>query len=1347
MSQAFYLNRTLFCDDQKYTEADLLTASNYIVILAEPGAGKTALLKSLAKQLGVKEVTASVFRYVGADRVGIPVVIDAFDELAKIDSTGIHNLLAKALEVNPTHVIISSRSSEWDNSATNTFEQFIGHKPIVVRLCEFDDSEQREIYTHHTSRDSFVEFQSEITRFSLEPLLPNPQFLKLFADAYIESEGHFTDKRSIFTKAVTNLAREANASAKPNPSISSDNKINLSSEIFAKLLLSGAEGIGISEVSENRMYPLFGLLLNSSDLDVSSILATRLFKPGDNADQHRPVHKIVAEYCASDYLIKRIATPSDPLTLAKCLPVIAPNGTVRDELRGLLGWMAALGNKLIEEAAIELDPYAVLANGDPSQLSASSKRLLLLKLKQIEDADPYFRRGDFWRRFSIAGFFTQDVVEEIRAVISDGSDGDLRDLLIELLVGSEATNWLVPDLRQLILAPDESKHTRLLAKKCLFEFDSYYSRLDLDDLIAEASSCSLNMAADIIEELGPDEFNPDELEAFFRSCVNLYVSHKDRSEVAMGGHYFVKHLISCLSLGLIERLLDSLSKDLACTCGKEVYECDCITGISKIIGSLLDRYFELVKPPFNSLRVWQWVKNLNFPNQINIQDSNSVKLLREDIALRQEIIAHVFEKLTDRDQIFQTKIKKFSGHHSHAGLWLSLNDYEFIVDLAFEADNTELWVSFMSQHRFHDSDTRGPDSLRCHMRKQASKKPAFMRRWAWLNRLLTIQAKQDDRKYNFKHRRSMKRRDHKKRQLNAKNIKFVQENREQVEGGRHWNCLVCFAELVLNKPEDIEQKFGDEKLVRNALINCLEFIEPVVPDLQKLAELQCASQHLGVEKILFAACLEILRVRGNLESVKNSLLIALRTNLNIRFDGVDKDQLDALRTEIDRLIFPNIESTEQFLRQYIEPQLAQPKCAYPEVYLLKIEEIFSPLLATLSIEWLSRFDELEYYALDELFEMATKNGDREELNKIIIGRCSLLLLDPPEPTNDEKLEQRRKFWFGRAFYFLSLEEAAPYWNWLKLDRNSVFFLNERSSRMSRNGHQYWPELTSRKIEAILYAFFDKWPKVHLPSSYGTDSPSGETAYRFLTGVVWYIGDDRSGEVIPIINRLLAEPSFADIHRVLKSIRVEQLRKNTLRYFEPPTPQKIVDLLDNNAVVTVEGLRQLIIQELTIYQKDIDGGEFNVANRFYTKDKNEKDIHLNEVNSVEIIADRLNLVLHPQNITVTSEHQTKNQNRIDITAAKMIDGKRRLLVIEAKGQWHSELYSAASTQLYERYSIHPDAEYQGIYLVIWFGADVNIAGRKTREITSAIELRKSIEETLPLELKGLIDVFVLDVSRT
>jgi len=1348
MCQNFYLNRTLFSDNQRFSEAELLSTSKYIVILAEPGAGKTDLLKSLANQLGAKEVTASVFSYMGTGREGSPLVIDAFDELAKVDATGIHKLLANVARARPTHVIISSRSSEWDSSATNTFEQFIGHVPTVARLCEFDESEQREIYTHHTQKDDFVEFQAEITRFSLEALLPNPQFLKLFADAYIESEGHFTDKRSIFTQAIISLTKEANATTKPTPSLSNDQKIDLSSEIFAKLLLSGAEGIRINETNENRIYPLVGSLLSISSVNISGILATRLFKPGDNPDQHRPVHKIVAEYCAADYLTKRIANPSDPLTIAQCLPIIAPNSTVRDELRGLMGWMAALGSKSIEETAIELDPYAVLANGDPSQLSTSSKAKLLSRLKEVEAVDPYFRRSDSWRRFSVAGLFTQDVMEEVKPIISDGGDGDLRDLLLELLVGTQAIRWLVIELRQLLLSPTESQQTRLLAYKCLTGLESYDHSLDLSDLIVEASSSSLSIAANVIESIDSGSFKSNELEVFFRNCANLYPSHKKDFDGVLGDRYFVKRFISGLNVLQLEGLLDLLSKGLACNCGKKAYECECRTGLSKIIGSLLDRYFELINTPFEPLRIWQWIEHLNFPGQRNTQDIKSVQVLRENSVLRQGIITHIFGELTEREEIFQTRVHKFGGHYSHAGLCLSLDDHRFIIDLAFESNNTQLWASFLAQHHFNRlSDKKGPDSLRRHMREQASSKPEFMKRWALMNRQESIQAKEEDQKWNVKHRRLMRRRKNKKKQINVKNIQYVQSERELVEGGRHWGCLVRFSELVLNKPENIELEFGDEVLVRNALRNCLDFIEPLIPDLQKLADLQCESKGLVAETILYAACIEIMRDFGSLERVEHSLLLAVRTNLNMGYHAVSQDESNSLKKEIDRLIFPDVKSAEKFILDYVEPQLVHNKCAHPEVGLLEYDEIFSPLQAKLPIEWLERFDKLEPSALNTLFELAAQYGDRERLNSIIELRCGHFLFGQPEPNNDEHLEQRRKFWFVRAFYFLSLDQSEPYWSWLTDDKNSILLLNERSSRMNRSDHPYWPALTSHKVAAILNEFFDQWPKVHLPSNWGTGSPAGETAYRFLKDIIWSIGSDSQDEAISVLHQLLAEPRYIDIHIPLKSIQAEQLRKKALRDFEPPTPTKIVDLLDNNAVVSVEGLRQLILLKLIGYQKGIDGGEFNAANRFYTKDTNGDDIRLGEVESVEIIAERLDLLLSPQSIVITSEHQTKNQNRIDITAGKVIDGKRRLLVVEAKGQWHPDLYSAATTQLYERYSVHPDAEQQGIYLVIWFGANEKVANRKKHNITSALELKKSIEDTLPPELKGFIDVFVLDVSRT
>ena len=490
MSTTFYLSRSLVDFEnhgKTYSEAELLTASNYVVVLAEPGGGKTELLGSLAQQLGTTAITASKFAYVGVKSNNAPLVIDAFDELSKVDNSGIYKLFGKAEAVSPTHVYLSSRSSEWDNAATKAFKDFFGHPPLVVRLCEFNAAEQWAIFGHYLPGEDFIAFQAEVSRFDLDMLLPNPEFLKLFAKAYIESERYFTDKRSIFVQAVEGLAKEANPDVRSiNPILSTAQKVNLSLEVFTKLLLSGAEGICTSEVNDSRIYPLLASLFEGETI-ANGILATRLFKPGDSVDQHRPVHRIIAEYCAADYLTKRIADPADSLTLYKCLPIIAPNSIVRDELRGLLGWMAALGNKPIQESAIALDPYAVLANGDPSQLEHSSKCLLINRLKEIETQDPYFRRGDFCRRFSVAGFFTQDVVDEIKPLLTAGSDGHLRDLILELLAGSPAIRQLRDELRQLALTPTESENTRLLANRYLLDIDGDDHRSNLDVLISEAS--------------------------------------------------------------------------------------------------------------------------------------------------------------------------------------------------------------------------------------------------------------------------------------------------------------------------------------------------------------------------------------------------------------------------------------------------------------------------------------------------------------------------------------------------------------------------------------------------------------------------------------------------------------------------------------------------------------------------------------------------------------------------------------------------------------------------------------------------------------------------------------------
>jgi hypothetical protein len=1066
MSPTFYLPRRLSANDKTYSEGELLLTSNYVVVLSEPGGGKTELLDSLAGLLGVISVSANVFSYRGGATQNSALVIDAFDELAKIDHTGINRLLANASHVNPTHVIISSRSSEWDNAATHAFVEFLGHEPLVVRLCEFDEDEQRAIFDDHATGEDFVAFRAEVARFDLDALLPNPQFLKLFADAYLESNRHFFDKRSIFSQAVERLAREVNPkiSNKYN-SVSIADKVSFGSEVFAKVLLSGAEGLTTSEASESRVYPLLKSLSRRS-LAPTDILATRLFKPGDFLDQHRPVHKVVAEYCAAGYLTKRIADPADSLTLSKCLPIIAPNSTVRDELRGLLGWMASLGNRVIQEATIQLDPYAVLANGDPSQLESSSKRLLIRRLKDVETKDPYFRRGDSWRRFSIAGFFTKDVMDEIRPILEPGNDGHLRDLILELLIGSKAVEQLEKELQQLLLAPNESENSRLLASKSLLEMAEHDHLSDLTDLIDEGSQSSLRVAADIFESVCPDSFGHSIFLAFFQSCADLYPSGHDNYDRTIGARYFVKRLINTLNLDAVEWLLDELCKGLVCKCGKEYYECECRTGASKIIGSMLDRFFELALPPYDPIHIWKWIENLNFYQRKSASQSRAVQELQANIQLRQGIVAHVFGALTSRDTIFETRIQKFD-FHSHSGLGLCSEDHKFLVDFAFETNNSTLWASFVVAHQYHSNrEAWQADNFRRHLRSQALAKPAFMREWVKINR----SAAQSERLHSMPRlRRKIGRNKRKQQNSHAENIKYVHENREFVESGRHWGCLVRFADLVLMHPDKIENEFGDESIVRNGLRNCLVFITPYVPDLLKLAELRCTSRGSSTERILFASCLEIMRLKHSLDEVDLQLLKSLRVTINVNYSAVTADEKDALKCEVDRRVFSRQGSAEDFLRKYIEPQLAFSRCPNADIWLLRGDDVFSHLRAKLSIEWLMKFSTLALGTLDTLFDMAAQFSNSDALVEIIHKRCQDLMPADINADGNEDLNQRRKFWFVRALYFVG-DISESQWKWLQADKDTIHALNERSNRFGHH-HSSWPSLSAVKVEKNTDRFY------------------------------------------------------------------------------------------------------------------------------------------------------------------------------------------------------------------------------------------------------------------------------------
>lgn len=93
-----------------------------------------------------------------------------------------------------------------------------------------------------------------------------------------------------------------------------------------------------------------------------------------------------------------------------------------------------------------------------------------------------------------------------------------------------------------------------------------------------------------------------------------------------------------------------------------------------------------------------------------------------------------------------------------------------------------------------------------------------------------------------------------------------------------------------------------------------------------------------------------------------------------------------------------------------------------------------------------------------------------------------------------------------------------------------------------------------------------------------------------------------------------------------------------------------------------------------------------------------------------------------------------------------------LPVEVKGQWHGEVWDAATGQFDMQYLIDWRSEQRGVYCILWF-VDVPSATRRRLKAhpdgltapTTADAMRTMLMQRIPEARRALIDVVVIDLS--
>ena len=253
-----------------------------------------------------------------------------------------------------------------------------------------------------------------------------------------------------------------------------------------------------------------------------------------------------------------------------------------------------------------------------------------------------------------------------------------------------------------------------------------------------------------------------------------------------------------------------------------------------------------------------------------------------------------------------------------------------------------------------------------------------------------------------------------------------------------------------------------------------------------------------------------------------------------------------------------------------------------------------------------------------------------------------------------------------------------------------------------------------------------------------------------------VGHHRSDSVHGLISALSSNPSDpakATLRALSQAPSLERWRED-IRYalrtqaahvrearYRVPSPRDVAQTLACQAPANPADLRALIAQHLIDLTAEWRGKNSFALKLFWREAGKTPEV---ENDCRDLLLDRLAERLKPLNIHVGRESSAARDKRMDMCIEFMRDGRRTALPIEVKKEDNDRLWTAWRDQLQALYTIDPDAQGFGLYLVLWFGVKLQSHPEGLKPL-SAEQLQRALEDRIPAENRHRLAVQVLDLS--
>ena len=1302
-----------------------------IILLGDPGAGKSHTFRESAARCGGQLVTARAFLVTPAANLGKNLFIDALDEKrgGRTDRETVDALVEKLFEVAPGKVRISCRVADWlgqsDLAALRPFFELNG-EPVVLQLGRLSPAEQCAVLqAEGLSAEEAKAFRREATDRALGDFQDNPQNLIMLHRA-VQGGSWPATRRELFEFSTELMLKEPNEHrARSGAGVLSPGELRpIAGAICAARLISDIAGISLTDHETNSSVPSYRGLTLFPPEKVIAALTRRVFEAGPLAESVDYAHRTTAEYLGAAWLAD---TVRGGMPFGRLQALMGIDGHPAPELRGLHAWLTVHLPEYADRL-IDTDPYGVLTYGDAACLSPSSCAHVIRALGKLSQTDPWFRSGA-WESPAIGALSRADMVDEFRAVLRAADAGfGVRSIVVEAAALGAPMPALKSDLVDVVLRTASAYAERLYALRALLRIgtegkiaaEAAFRKLGTD-------TNALRLRAEMLHQMYGAPFGPKDIAVLLTD-----MAASTHADTVTGILYTLSELVPVADIAAVLGHLKPVPRASRSTRRNE-WE------VARFIDRTLLRAWQEIDV-IEPRRALEWLKLRNFYSSgygRGLSDSLRAAI-RERPDRLNAIADHFFETMEpgeDRWRQFARLreltflsltpaelLQHITTHmvRAAAGSAKQLFLYEAAFVMAFSMDGPEAVAAFerllaMAGDR-DDLRTVRDASMSCRIPEGHFALPL---------------PDEEDQQTPEELRR-----------------KFEQVA-DAVRSGSHlgwigWAAQVYFG-LFNDSDEDASPR---ERLVgtlgeahaETAIAGFIALLSrPDLPSLADVAALsaehKCYDWWLGLTAGLKERWQTELRLAGlGDEILKAALAFNLTNPVFEKSGGTTREMVPEWKTAILQ------ERPELARDAYVavaRAKLAKGEQMADGVRELMIEDAFGPFRTDVAVGLLRDFPNAHEYRLAELIDGAfatpAAHADFIKLTGPVLDGSVVV----SQPQHDMWLAAA--YLLAPSLHEAQLEAAA------KQRPALVFKVRDRSGYKSEDNRPS-TTMSQSQLEFLARLTGTLYPDAGYPTGGWGGNTNAWDAAEYCRYLISTISAVPSQAATAALKRLEADANMASYKPHLRhALANQEKRRRDVEYDRPDWPRTMKALL-NGAPATVADLHALLCDQIDDLRKRIAHENTDIYKSFWNLDSYSRpDKPRPEEPCRDTLVTLLRPLLVPKGATVEPEGHMVADKRADISVA--MPGRK--ILCELKRDFHADLWTAADQQLERFYAHDPDAKGFGIYAVFWFGARRSTSIPKhpdgLKAPRSAAELERMLRDRIPAERRNRLAVMVIDVS--